>query len=416
MIVAQPSVFQNRTFIFILIAGFLAVMGYTMFFMTTTWYVISELGSVESLGIVLIAITVPRLVMMVFGGVLADRFKKTTIMFSTSLAQGIFLFIIFLLNSTDTMSMWYLVLFGMLFGTLDAFSGPASASLIPKIVQESQIQQANAFYQGASQIGIIAGPILAGAVMEASNVTTGYFTAVIVVLLSAFFMFPPFLKEGEVENTVKQTPLKDLQEGFSYIKSSSFLMTGILVLITLNFFAFGAIQIGIPILVELHGGSPINLSYIEVSLGVGMLLSSVIIGAVKITRRGIVSIIGLLAILVTAVAFSQVSNLYVLAGLAFFIGFFMTFVYIPFFSSVHEKIDGRIMGRVMSVIFLAMNGFDPIAYAGVTLFVSNGFAIQNIMLAFAITGLVIALVILWKGKSYRQDYSEIQKVETKPQY
>ncbi|WP_252313216.1 hypothetical protein [Sinobaca sp. H24] len=66
---------------------------------------------------------------------------------------------------------------------------------------------------------------------------------------------------------MKQTPLK-MQEGFSYIKSSSFLMTGILVLITLNFFAFGAIQIGIPILVDLHGGSPINLSYIEVSLGV----------------------------------------------------------------------------------------------------------------------------------------------------
>lgn len=48
------------------------------------------------------------------------------------------------------------------------------------------------------------------------------------------------------------------------------------------------------------------------------------------------------------------------------------------------------MGRVMSVIFLAMNGFDPIAYAGVTLFVSNGFDIQNIVLAF--TGLVIALI------------------------
>ncbi|WP_252313218.1 hypothetical protein [Sinobaca sp. H24] len=70
----------------------------------------------------------------------------------------------------------------------------------------------------------------------------------------------------------------------------------------------------------------------------------------------------------------------------------------------------------MSVIFLAMNGFDPIAYAGVTLFVSNGFAIQNIILAFAVTGLVIALIILWKGKSYRQDYSDVQKAEMKPEY
>ncbi|QKS73338.1 MFS transporter [Paenalkalicoccus suaedae] len=407
----QQSIFKNRTFIFIMVAGFLAIMGYTMFFMTTTWFVISDLGSSESLGIVLIAITVPRLGMMVFGGVLADRFKKSTIMFSTSLSQGIMLLAIYLLSSTDSMTMTYLLVFGMLFGTLDACSGPAGASLLPKVVATSQIQQANAFYQGAAQIGVIVGPILAGAVMEASGVTASYLIATIVVLLSAFFMFPPFLKEGDVENTIKQTPFKDLREGFSYIKSSAFLTTGILVLITLNFFAFGAIQIGIPILVDLHGGSPINLSYIEVSLGIGMLLSSGLIGSIKIKRRGVTSIVGLVATLAVAVAFSQVPNLYILTGLAFFIGFSMTFVYIPFFSSAQEKTDARIMGRVMSVIFLAMNGFDPLAYAGVTLFVSNGYNIQHIMLAFALTGLVIAMIISWRGKSYRQDYSDVQENE-----
>lgn len=411
----HASVFRNRAFNFIMVAGFLAIMGYTMFFTTTTWYVISELESAGSLGIVLIAITVPRLMMMAFGGVVSDKFKKTTIMFSTSLTQGILLLTIFLLNYSDNMSMFSLIILGMFFGTLDAFSGPASSSLIPKIVQESQIQQANAFYQGATQIGIIAGPALAGAVMEASNVASSYLVATIVVFLSAVFMFPPFLKEGEVENKVKQTPLKDLQEGFSYIKSRTFLLTGILVLITLNFFAFGAIQIGIPILVELYGGTPINLSFIEVSLGLGMLFSSGIIGSIKIKRRGLTSVIGLIITLIVAVVFSQVPNLYVLTGLAFLIGFFMTFVSIPFFSSAQESTDGRIMGRVMSVIFLAMNGFDPIAYVGVTLFVSNGFDIQNVMLAFSLTGLIIALFILWKGKTYRQDNTHLLKSKTKKQ-
>lgn len=399
----QSSVFRNRTFNFIMVSGFLAIMGYTMFFMTTTWYVISDLGSSGSLGIVLIAITVPRLVMMSFGGVVADKFKKTTIMFSTSLMQGILLLAVFLLNYTDNMSMIALIILGMLFGTLDAFSGPASSSLIPKIVKETQIQQANAFYQGSGQIAIIVGPALAGGVMEVSGVALSYLVATLVVFLSAFFMFPPFLNEGEVENKVKQTPIKDLREGFSYIRVRSYLLTGILVLIILNFFAFGAIQIGIPILVELHGGSPINLSYIEIALGLGMLVSSGIIGTVKIKNRGLTSILGLIITLIVAVLFSQVPNLYVLTGLAFFIGFFMTFVSIPFFTSAQESTDGRIMGRVMSVIFLAMNGFDPIAYAGVTLFVSNGFDIQNVMLAFALTGLIIALFILWRGKTYRSD-------------
>ncbi len=256
--------------------------------------------------------------------------------------------------------------------------------------------------QGLGQLGFIVGPIIAGSVMEFGGVTTGYFTAAIVVLLSAFFMFPPFLKEGPVDNTVKQTPFKDLVEGFSYVKASKFLLTGILILITLNFFGFGAISIAIPILVETYGGTPINLSYIEAGLGIGMLISTAIIGIVKIKRRGLVSLLGLIATLVVALAFSQIPNLAILTGLAFLIGFTMTFVAIPFFTSAQEDTDPRIMGRVMSIVFLAMNGFDPLAYASVTFLVARGFDIQLVILSFSAVGLVIALLTLWRGRTYRR--------------
>ncbi|GAF64663.1 putative MFS transporter [Bacillus sp. TS-2] len=398
----QQSLMRNRSFLFLFIGSFLALIGFSMFFMTTTWFVISDLGSASSLGMILIAITVPRILMMAFGGVLADKFKKTTIMFSTSTIQGILLVIIFLLNTNNQLTFVYLIILGFFFGTLDAFSGPAGTSLIPKMVQKSQIKQANAIIQGLGQIGFVIGPIISGSVMEFGGVSTGYLVSAIIVLLSAFFMFPPFLKEGPVDNTVKQTPLKDFIEGFSYVKASKFLMTGILILIILNFFAFGAISIAIPILVETYGGTPINLSYIDAALGIGMLVSTAIIGMVKIRRRGLTSIVGLIATLLVAVAFSQIPNLYILTALAFLIGFTMTFVSIPFFTSAQEDTDPRIMGRVMSIVFLAMNGFDPLAYASVTLLVSNGFDIQTIILSFSTVGLVIALMTLWRGKTYRK--------------
>ncbi|WP_238544743.1 MULTISPECIES: hypothetical protein [unclassified Geomicrobium] len=78
---------RNRTFVLLLFAGFLTIASYSMFITTTTWYVVTDLGSVSQLGIILIAATVPRLIMMVFGGVLADTFKKTTIMFSANVAK-----------------------------------------------------------------------------------------------------------------------------------------------------------------------------------------------------------------------------------------------------------------------------------------------------------------------------------------
>ncbi|GAK12478.1 LOW QUALITY PROTEIN: MFS general substrate transporter [Geomicrobium sp. JCM 19039] len=403
---SKPTLFKNRAFVFLFFASLLAIVGFSMFFMTTTWFVISDLGSAGSLGIILIAITVPRILMMAFGGVIADKFKKTTIMFSTSSIQGVLIVAVFLLSNADQLTFTYLLIIGFIFGTLDAFSGPAGSSLIPKLVDKSQIKQANAIIQGLGQIGFVIGPIIAGSVMEFGGVTTGYSVTALIVLGSAFFMFPPFFKEGPVENTVKQTPLKDLIEGFNYVRASRFLVTGILILITLNFFAFGSISIAIPILVETYGGSPINLSYIESALAIGMLVSTAIIGTVKIRRRGLTSMLGLIATLLVAFAFSQIPSLFILTGLAFMLGFSMTFVAIPFFTSAQEDTDPRIMGRVMSIVFLAMNGFDPLAYAGVTLLVARGIDIQLVILTFSLIGLFIAIITFWRGKTFRNYTSE----------
>ncbi|WP_373901017.1 hypothetical protein [Geomicrobium sp. JCM 19037] len=88
------------------------------------------------------------------------------------------------------------------------------------------------------------------------------------------------------------------------------------------------------------------------------------------------------------------------------LGFSMTFVAIPFFTSAQEDTDPRIMGRVMSIVFLAMNGFDPLAYAGVTLLVARGIDIQLVILTFSLIGLLIAIITFWRGKTFRNYTSE----------
>ncbi|WP_353626059.1 hypothetical protein [Bacillus sp. JCM 19041] len=40
----QQSLFKNRTFVLLLIAGVFAVVGFSMFLTTTTWYVVTVLA------------------------------------------------------------------------------------------------------------------------------------------------------------------------------------------------------------------------------------------------------------------------------------------------------------------------------------------------------------------------------------
>ncbi|SFL53988.1 Major Facilitator Superfamily protein [Gracilibacillus orientalis] len=396
----KQSIFRNRTYMLLLIAGIFAIVGFSMFLTTTTWYIINVIGSPGVLGIALITATVPRLILITFGGVLADKYKKTTIMFSTNLIQAFVLFCIFWLVASDSMTLTWLFIMTGVFGMLDAFFGPASSSLIPKVVEKSQLQQANAYFQGIDQISFIIGPILAGVIMETSEISTSYLVATILVLLSALVVFPPFIKEGPVEHKGDQSTLEDFREGIAYMKSSQFLLTGIIVLITLNFFIFGGLQIAMPLLVDLLGGTPINLSFMEVSLGIGMVIGTLIMSFVKVKRKGFTSLMGLFASLASLIIFSFATNLMILTAILFLIGFSIAFVFVPFFTAAQENTENRIMGRVMSIIFLAMNGFDPIAYGVVSALVSAGIDIQLILLASGVMGMSIAIWVWFKGKTF----------------
>ncbi len=265
-------------------------------------------------------------------------------MFGTNLAQGLLLLTIYVLVDLDQMTFFLLLLTAAVFGTLDAFFGPASSSMIPKIVPKEQLQKANAYFQGVDQVSFIIGPILAGLIMETGTVATSYLVATILVFLSAIVIFPPFIKEAPVENHVKQSPLKDLREGFQYIKSSNFLVVGLAVLITLNFFVFGALHIAIPLLVDLHGGTPINLSYMEVSLGVGMVISTLILSSIPIRRRGFTSLMGLFAAVGTLLLFSMAPNLLTLTIIVFFYWFFNVVRLHPFLYSGTRKYGWPING------------------------------------------------------------------------
>lgn len=398
----HTSLIKNRTFVLLFAASIFAVTGFSMFLTTTTWYVITDLGLPSLLGIVLIVISVPRLLMMTYGGVLADNYKKSTIMFGTNLIQAILLLCITLLVWSDVMTLTFLMIFAGLFGMLDAFFGPASTSLLPKIVDRPQLQKANAYFQGVDQVSFILGPVLAGIIMEFFNVSTSFLAASVLVSLSALIILPPFIKEAAVENKVKQSQIENLKEGFNYVRQSNFLLIGMLVLITLNFFVFGTLHVAIPLLVDIYGGTPINLSYMEMSLSIGMVFGTLILGRYIIGKKGRVSLFGLLATVIFYIIFSFMDNLTLLPVMLLFIGFAMSFVFIPFFTAAQEITENRMMGRVMSLIFLAMNGFDPIAYALVSGLASLGIPVQFILLGFGTAGLLITTVIFVKAKEFQK--------------
>ncbi|MGW7804586.1 MFS transporter [Staphylococcus xylosus] len=392
----------NRTYMLMLAAGIFAMIGFSTILTTIIWYAVKELQSSMALGYILVSATVPRLLMMTFSGMVADKFKKTTIMYYSNIAEAAVLVILYFLIINNQLSLIPLMILAALFGMLDAFFGPACTSLIPKVVKQAQLQRANSLFQGGTQISFILGPIVAGMIMESFSIATSFYVALIFVFLSAIFVFPYFIKETEVPERSNETPIKDIIEGFRYVKSSRFLITGIIILVTANFFGLGALSVGIPILVEASGGTPINLTYLQSSLGVGMLSGTVLLSIVTLTKvRGKITLFTLLAMLLIFLAFTQVTGLIWQIALLFLIGFTYTIVYIPFITMAQEFSDEKVTGRVMSLIFLAMTGFDPISYVVISGLNTMDISIFNVLAISAIASIVVWLFILMNSKVYR---------------
>src|SRR5699024_10661606 len=122
-------------------------------------------------------------------------------------------------------------------------------------------------------------------------------------------------------NKVNQSPITNLKEGFNYVRGSNFQLIGMLILITLNFFIFGTLHVAMPLLVDIHGGSPINLSYMEMCLSIGMVFGTLVLGRYIIAEKGKMSLYGLLATVIFYIIFSFLDHLMLLPLMLLFIGF-----------------------------------------------------------------------------------------------
>nr|WP_255357586.1 MFS transporter [Fictibacillus sp. FJAT-27399] len=107
--------------------------------MSETWFVIRALEAPSKLGIIMMLTSIPRVLLMSIGGVLADRMKRSHVIFISNLTRGLLVLGLVLLIMNDSMNLIFLGIFALCFGVLDAFYWPANQSMLPTIVEKEHM-------------------------------------------------------------------------------------------------------------------------------------------------------------------------------------------------------------------------------------------------------------------------------------
>ncbi len=138
-------------------------MGDQLYVFAISWYVLELTKSGFHMAALLAVNSLAVMAVAPFGGLIADRVSRKTLMVVTDVAQGIFLLALFLLQQGPGLSLEMLYTGTVLLGLCTAVFSPAASAIVPGIVGPGSVPQAVAASQAAVNFCTIAGMLMGGA-------------------------------------------------------------------------------------------------------------------------------------------------------------------------------------------------------------------------------------------------------------
>ncbi|SET80836.1 Predicted arabinose efflux permease, MFS family [Salinibacillus kushneri] len=394
---------KNKSFLFLWLSSTFSFLALSTYLFTEQWYIITVLDQEAALGIVMMITMIPRVILMTVGGVWADRIKRSKIMIVSSLIRCLLVLAMVLFLQLDWLLLWPLIMFAFSFGVVDAFFSPANTSLTPMVVSKEDLTRANSFIQSSNQSAMFLGPMIGGWILTIGTFNILFLTISLFLFLT--FIFSLFINENENEtNNSDDSTFIQLKEGFSYVLEMPFLKNIIFLLIVINFFFFGPLLMGIPLLVEnVIQGEALDLSFLQSSYQGGMLFGAILVGILNLNRnRGhiILYVIGCVGFLLSFLGY--IPNIWTGIILLLLMGISSSFINVLLISSIQEKTHVDKIGRVMSLVNASSNGLVPLSYAFVSLSLYFTLSISTIMLLCGIVILIISMLYIVNKNPIKQ--------------
>jgi MFS family permease len=366
--------------------------GTTMAGVALAFAVLEVSDSATALGTVLAAYSIPMVIFLLAGGVLADRFGRTLVMQSTNVASAVSQLAMAALVITDSAQLWHMAALAALNGTATAAGMPAMAGILPQLVSREHLKEANLLLAVPENALMVLGPAISGVLVVtigpgwALAVDGGTYLAA-TVLLTRVRIPPPLPREE------KPGVLADLREGWTYLTSTTWLWVVVASFALLNAIAAGAFNTLGPVLAIQSDIGESGWGLIRSAQAVGFLVCSLVLirmhlrrpllgGMLGVAIGGVPMIVlGVEPVLVAAVVAAFVAGL---GNQVFGLGWDL---------AMQEHVPDEMLSRAYSYDMLGSFVAIPVgqlAFGPLALL----FGVQQVMLVAGIVYVALALLTL----------------------
>jgi MFS family permease len=223
---------RHRPFRWFFAAQTVNVLGTTMVSVALAFAVLEVDDSPTALGVVLAANSIPMIVFLLLGGVLADRVDRGLLLRGCNLAAFATSATFAALVLTGSAEVWSMALLGALNGTVAAASLPAMAGILPQLVPREDLQRANVLVSMSRGGLAVIGPSLSAGLVV--TVGPGWALAVDAAtwLAAALLLLAVRLPPREAEQT--DGVLADLRVGWTFVRGTTWLWVVVLAFSLMN--------------------------------------------------------------------------------------------------------------------------------------------------------------------------------------
>ncbi|SDJ15749.1 Predicted arabinose efflux permease, MFS family [Frankineae bacterium MT45] len=219
---------RSRDFRLLWIGQSASVIGDNLVVVALALYVTRLTGKASDVAAVLVAYSLPLVVFVLIGGVVADRLPRQRLIVSTDLIRACLHGALALLIATGSVRVWHMVVIGVCFATAEAFFRPAYTGLIPQTVAESDIQSAQALSGMSSSLAEFASPALATALVLGVGGAAAFGLDALTFCVSAFLIWRVRPRARGDFSGEPAPVLSDLREGWQALRARTWVWATIL--------------------------------------------------------------------------------------------------------------------------------------------------------------------------------------------
>jgi hypothetical protein len=381
---------RERAFAWYYASRFVNMLGNVMAGIALTFAVLDLSGSASDLGLVMAARMTPMVVLMLWGGVIADRFSRTTVIQVSNVASGLTQAMIAGLVLTHSARIWEIVALSILNGTASAFAFPALASVMPQLVPRSQLQQANALVSISRNGLAVLGPSVGALIVV--TVGSGWALAVDATtwLASAALLLgvrlPPPTREHPREST-----LAELREGWVYFARTTWLWVVVLAFGLLNGLVGVWLVVGPTVAQATIGRQGWGL--VLSAEAVGLLVSAVVMLRAPLPRPLLSGMAGMILLGLPMIVLGTVPHLSLLLVVAFAGGIGTELFGLGWQLAMQEQVPVEMLSRASSYDALGSLVMAPVgtAVAGP---LSSALGSRNVLVGAGVSFIAICVATL----------------------